>query len=307
MRMSMSWRFALLMLVSLAAISTNASAGWNSYDWANLIRALTPPPPPVVIQRPPTVIIMPAPAAPVPPPAPTAPPAPVSLVPEVTRLERGPFDCEIKDYVQYKDEQKVLGNDVITAQMCQMMFKIRSGTDTTRAICSQELSKLALVRQAADAKSGAPAAEACFAAQWGVSVGMTQEQVKDRLAQRGVSPLETSTLKIAGKSTEQWRYETFSIYFNNTRVSAVQQYTNATTTSSATPVSQESVPIGVPSPADTPAPSGGPLAMLHRHSKKLLPLTKCARKRPARQASPSTCSARSDLPRVQAANAPSRR
>jgi hypothetical protein len=154
--------------------------------------------------------------------------------------------------VQYKDEQKVLGNDVITAQMCQMMLKIRNGTDPARAICSQELSKVSLVRQAADPKSAPPTADACFAAQWGVRVGMTQEQAKSSLAQRGVTPLETSTLKIAGKSTEQWRFETFSIYFDNKRVSAVQQYANATLP--ATPLLQESSPVGIPPLPDTPVP-----------------------------------------------------
>ena len=50
---------------------------------------------------------------------------------------------------------------------------------------------------------------------------MTPDQVK---ASKVGSPLETTTLRIAGKVTDQWKYDGFSVYFENGVVSAIQQY-----------------------------------------------------------------------------------
>ncbi len=166
--------------------------------------------------------------------------------------------------MQYKDEQRVLGDDAITAQMCQIMAKMRTGRAASRAACSQELSKISLVRQANSKRVlPPPSADACFAAQWGVTLKMTPQQVKGVLARQNILPLETSTLKIGGKSTEQWRYETFSIYFEKGLVTAVQQYaTEADPTPEATTATEpQSTPASSPSTnsATPPAPWTGSL------------------------------------------------
>ena len=72
-------------------------------------------------------------------------------------------------------------------------------------------------------ESGQPLAkDECFAARYGVTVGMTPEQVGrlGRLPKR----IEEKPLEIGGRKTVQWRYETFSLYFENGVLYAIQQY-----------------------------------------------------------------------------------
>jgi hypothetical protein len=66
------------------------------------------------------------------------------------------------------------------------------------------------------------AKDECFAARYGVTVGMTPEQIGrlERLPKR----IEEKPLDIGGRKTVQWRYETFSHYFENGVLYAIQQY-----------------------------------------------------------------------------------
>src|SRR5437660_11893842 len=100
-------RILLMCVICVGATnSTPAFAYWNSWDWANFIRALTPPPAPVVVQPAPTVVVIPAPTP--------APP------PDARQSDRAFSECEVKDYVQYKDEMKVYGDGAMLMQMCQI-------------------------------------------------------------------------------------------------------------------------------------------------------------------------------------------
>jgi hypothetical protein len=126
---------AELTVVAVACISTPASA-MNSWDWANIIRALTPIlAPPVVVVPAPTVIVIPAPVAPA--------AMGVAALPAVGATVSDQGDCEEKAYIQYKDELKVFGHEAIVAQMCQ----ISAGTTLA---CDRELTKITLVLRAAD-------------------------------------------------------------------------------------------------------------------------------------------------------------
>ena len=86
---------------------------------------------------------------------------------------------------------------------------------------------------------------------------MTPQQVKGVLARQNVLPLETSTLKIGGKSTDQWRYETFSIYFEKGLVTAVQQYATEAdpTPEAATATAPQITPASSPSTNSATAPA----------------------------------------------------
>ena len=96
---------------------------------------------------------------------------------------------------------------------------------------SQELSKSVCAPGERKRVLSPQSADACFAAQWGVTLKMGHRQVKGGLGRENILPLETSMLKIGGKSMEQWRYETFSIYFekarsppsNNTRLKRIRR------------------------------------------------------------------------------------
>lgn len=167
-----------------------------------MFRALTPiVAPPVVVVPAPTVIVVPASVAPV-------------ATPYADQKYREQFgdsapigvECEDKPYIQYKDEFKVFGAKATVAQMCQ----IKAGTTLA---CDRELLKITLVLKAADISvDGCPGE---------VTVGMTPEQVR---ASNVGSPRETKDISHSGKTTEQWMYEGFSVYFENGVVSAIQQY-----------------------------------------------------------------------------------
>jgi hypothetical protein len=152
----------------------------NSWDWANIFRALTPiVAPPVVVVPAPTVIVVPAPVAPaatgvdavwdgsnyilVPTGSTEADKARATLfdkngdlikpvaTPYADQKYREQFgdsasigiECEEKPYIQYKDEFKVFGDNATIAQMCQ----IKAGTTLA---CDRELTKIMLVLKAAD-------------------------------------------------------------------------------------------------------------------------------------------------------------
>jgi hypothetical protein len=133
-----------LTVVTVVCISTPAFA-MNSWDWANIIRALTPIiAPPVVVVPAPAVIVVPAPVA-----------------PTVAATVSDQGDCEEKSYIQYKDELKVFGHQAIVAQMCQ----ISAGTTLA---CDRELTKITLVLRAADIDVDA-SSSACFTSQLGAS------------------------------------------------------------------------------------------------------------------------------------------
>ncbi len=194
---------ATLALVATACISTPALAGWNGLDWAIFLNGLVRPAP-VVVVPPAPVVVSPA--------ITYTPDSNVGLsnvkpvVDETTAAAT--TECEEKPYVQYKDELHVFGDKATIAQMCQ----IKLGTTPA---CDRELTKITLALRAADINTD----DCSFLS--GVAVGMTPDQVK---ASKVGSPLETTTLRIAGKVTDQWKYDGFSVYFENGVVSAIQQY-----------------------------------------------------------------------------------
>jgi hypothetical protein len=183
-------------LVAIACISTPASAGWNGLDWAILLNGLTRPAPVVVVQ-----------------PVPVVMPLAISYTPNSNVGSSGTpsavtTECEEKPYIQYKDELHVFGDKATIAQMC----RIKLGTTPA---CGRELTKITLALHAADINT----VDCSFLL--GVAVGMTPDQVK---GSKVGNPLETKTLRIAGKVTDQWKFDGFSVYFENGVVSAIQQY-----------------------------------------------------------------------------------
>jgi hypothetical protein len=73
-----------------------------------------------------------------------------------------------------------------------------------------------------DASAGPMTKNECFTARYSVTIGMTPDQIErlGRLPKR----IEEKPLDIAGRKTVQWRYETFSLYFENGVLYAIQHY-----------------------------------------------------------------------------------
>jgi hypothetical protein len=145
--------------VVVVCISTPASA-MNSWDWANMFRALADFNNSLKPAAPAVVIVAPAVVAPIPVTGTWVGGSPpynaTTGADEQQQYYRGiapvgaavsddvvAADCEDKPYIQYKDELKVFGDKAAFEQLCQ----IKSQASLS---CDRELIKITLVLKAAD-------------------------------------------------------------------------------------------------------------------------------------------------------------